>query len=212
MINLSADPLGDQFLLARPSVMQHPVEPLEETRQEPGGNHGWLGTAGLVVAGVIICLAFVDLTSGLPFFMPRSWYADRGLWYVLALCGLVLGIRFLRSNGAGEAASNLGPPGARFGRVVLYTRKGCHLCDEARHVLAEFAAYLPVVEEQDIDARHELAEQFSACVPVVEIDGKVRFRGRVEPALLRRLIVTARPPKGESNATNGTRGRSQEID
>jgi predicted thioredoxin/glutaredoxin len=40
----------------------------------------------------------------------------------------------------------------------------------------------------DIDAEPELREKFNTCVPVVEIDGKVRFRGKVDPILLRRLI------------------------
>jgi predicted thioredoxin/glutaredoxin len=40
----------------------------------------------------------------------------------------------------------------------------------------------------DIDADPELRLQFDHCVPVVAIDGKVRFRGRVNPTLLRRLL------------------------
>ncbi len=40
----------------------------------------------------------------------------------------------------------------------------------------------------DIDADPILRDRFDTCVPVVEIDGRVRFRGRVEPRLLRRII------------------------
>jgi hypothetical protein len=40
----------------------------------------------------------------------------------------------------------------------------------------------------DIDADPELQSQFDHCVPVVAIDGKVRFRGRVNPTLLKRLL------------------------
>jgi glutaredoxin len=70
--------------------------------------------------------------------------------------------------------------------VTLYTRAGCHLCDDAHRVLVEHGLEPAVV---DIDARPELREQFNTCVPVVEIDGKIRFRGRVEPVLLRRLLA-----------------------
>lgn len=182
--------------------MQHSSDPLEQTDQQPADKHAWLGTAGLLVGGLIVCLAFVDLTSGLPFHMPRSWYVNPGLWYVLALCGLGVGFRLLRSSNSDQTASPLGPPGARFDRVILYTRQGCDLCVEAKHVLAEYAAYLPPVEEHDVDGRVELAEQFSTCVPVVEIDGKIRFRGRVSPVLLRRLIVAARPPGGEQGTAD----------
>ena len=69
--------------------------------------------------------------------------------------------------------------------VVLYTRQGCCLCDEAEAVLARHGLRARLV---DIDAAPELREQFTNCVPVVEIDGKVRFRGRVNEVLLKRLL------------------------
>jgi glutaredoxin len=69
--------------------------------------------------------------------------------------------------------------------VVLYTRAGCHLCDLAWQVLEEHGlAVTPV----DIDEHPEFRVQFDRCVPVVELDGKIRFRGRVNPVLLRRLL------------------------
>ena len=69
--------------------------------------------------------------------------------------------------------------------VVLYTRAGCHLCEEAQKVLREFDLAPKLV---DIDDDKTLRARFDACVPVVEINGRVRFRGRVEPWLLRRII------------------------
>jgi len=69
--------------------------------------------------------------------------------------------------------------------VILYTRRGCHLCHEVEQTLLEHGLRAKVV---DIDAEPELREKFNTCVPVVEIDGKVRFRGKVDPILLRRLI------------------------
>jgi glutaredoxin len=70
-------------------------------------------------------------------------------------------------------------------RVVLYTRRDCHLCDEAKRLLEEQGL---VPECIDIDADPALGERFDACVPVVEIDGQIRFRGQVDPRLLRRLL------------------------
>lgn len=70
--------------------------------------------------------------------------------------------------------------------VILYTRKGCHLCDEALELL-ENSGLNPQL--QDIDADEELRERFNECVPVVEIDGKIRFRGKVDPLLLKRLMI-----------------------
>ncbi len=69
--------------------------------------------------------------------------------------------------------------------VVLYTRAGCHLCDDAQSLLEAHGLSLQLV---DVDADKGLRQRFNECVPVVEIDGKIRFRGRVDPVLLRRLI------------------------
>jgi glutaredoxin len=70
-------------------------------------------------------------------------------------------------------------------RVVLYARHDCCLCDDARLEL-EKQGLTPECVDVDDDPR--LCEQFGEWVPVVEIDGRIRFRGRVEPVLLRRLL------------------------
>jgi glutaredoxin len=75
--------------------------------------------------------------------------------------------------------------------VTLYTRRGCHLCDDARTLLADHGLDPAMV---DVDADASLRERFNDCVPVVEIDGKIRFRGRVDPVLLRRLLSTSGSP------------------
>jgi glutaredoxin len=74
------------------------------------------------------------------------------------------------------------------GPVVLYTRQGCHLCDEALATLKAFGIDPELV---DIDGDGQLQERFGDCVPVVEIAGRVRFRGHINTVLLRRLL--ARP-------------------
>jgi glutaredoxin len=70
-------------------------------------------------------------------------------------------------------------------QVVLYSRSGCCLCDDALELLRQEGLQPQVI---DIDQHPELREKFTSCVPVVEIDGKVRFRGRVNAVLLRRLL------------------------
>ncbi len=72
--------------------------------------------------------------------------------------------------------------------VILYTRTGCHLCDEAQQTLAEHGLRPELV---DIGTSPALRDQFDTCVPVVEIDGKVRFRGHVDALLLKRLLKSA---------------------
>ena len=70
--------------------------------------------------------------------------------------------------------------------VVLYTRAGCHLCDDALDALSRHGVQPRLV---DIDQDTTTRELYNECVPVVEIDGKVYFRGRVNEVLLRRLLA-----------------------
>lgn len=70
--------------------------------------------------------------------------------------------------------------------ATLYTRTGCHLCDDARSLLERYGLRPDVV---DIDADEGLREQFDDCVPVVFIGGKMRFRGRVNEVLLKRILA-----------------------
>ena len=70
--------------------------------------------------------------------------------------------------------------------VVLYTRQGCHLCELAADILARHGLS---VETVDVDADPELRERYNECVPVVVIDGKERFRGRIDELLLKRLLA-----------------------
>ncbi len=43
-------------------------------------------------------------------------------------------------------------------------------------------------ETKDVDESEQLVCEFGNCVPVVAINGKVRFRGQVNEVLLRRLL------------------------
>lgn len=69
--------------------------------------------------------------------------------------------------------------------VVVYTRRGCHLCDDALAVLKRSGLCPTLV---DIDAEPALRERYNERVPVVEIDGRERFCGQVNEVLLRRLL------------------------
>src|SRR5437763_1259405 len=72
---------------------------------------------------------------------------------------------------------------------VLYTRSGCSLCDNALQLLqAERKRLAFRLDIVDIDSDPKLREMYTDCVPVVAVNGKVYFRGRVNPVLLRRLL------------------------
>lgn len=56
-------------------------------------------------------------------------------------------------------------------RVVLYARRGCHLCDDARAVVTAVAAERGATwTEVDVDDAG-LADVHGELVPVVEVDG-----------------------------------------
>ncbi len=70
--------------------------------------------------------------------------------------------------------------------VTLYTRAGCHLCDDAKRVLAEARRQTEFTyEEKDIDGDAGLRRLYHEQVPVIAIDGRRAFRFRVD---LKRLL------------------------
>jgi glutaredoxin len=74
--------------------------------------------------------------------------------------------------------------------VVLYSRPGCHLCDEARAVLDAERARTPFeLDEIDIETDDELVKEYGIRIPVVVIDGVERFEIAVDPGELSRLAA-----------------------
>lgn len=77
-------------------------------------------------------------------------------------------------------------------RVTLYTRPGCHLCDEARTVVTGVCDDAGVTwREVDIDApgHEELRARFSDLVPVVEVDGTQVGYWRIKAVNVRMALV-----------------------
>ena len=183
--------------------MKNPSQQSRERKTDaslPGerfAGQGGLGTALLLVGSAIAVLAVIDRTAGLPFHMPRTWYANPQLWYFFAFGSFLSGVFLLRRPPAELRGWQPEIPGRRFERVIIYTRDECHLCDQAKDVLWAHRAWLPAIEEMDITGDSVLMEKFSEQIPVVEIDGQVRFRGQVNEILLRRLIE-AQPPHNSS--------------
>jgi glutaredoxin len=73
--------------------------------------------------------------------------------------------------------------------VLLYTRAGCHLCDEAKQLLRELQKKAPFeFREVDIDQDPELLKRYNEEVPVVFVHGKKAFKYRIDPGqFLKRL-------------------------
>lgn len=147
----------------------------------------------LIFFGIAIwVLLLLDSAAGLPFDLPRSWYLHRTLWGALGVAAFLAGWKVQQGRSHSSEWSP-GAPGKRFRRLVVYSRAKCHLCDDAKALLADYLDYLPDIEEVDIDRDPELKTRFGTSIPVVEFDGEIRFRGRVDELLLRRLIEGTPP-------------------
>lgn len=77
--------------------------------------------------------------------------------------------------------------------VTLYTRPGCHLCEDAKEVmqplLKEFGGTL---REVNIDEDRELKKQYGMDIPVVFVGGHKAAKHRVDPLQFRRQLEEAR--------------------
>ena len=77
--------------------------------------------------------------------------------------------------------------------VTLYTRPGCHLCEEAKALvqplLDEFGATL---REVNIDEHAELIERYGWDIPVIFIGGHKAAKHRVDVRQFRRQLEEAR--------------------
>ena len=89
------------------------------------------------------------------------------------------------------AHTELGEPPPR---VVLYSKPGCHLCDDARVVIEAVCAELgESYDEIDITGSAELMESYRDEIPVTSVDGKQHDFWRVDAVRLREALSSASP-------------------
>jgi glutaredoxin len=75
-------------------------------------------------------------------------------------------------------------------RVTLYTRPGCHLCDDAREIVESVCAELGQTwAEVSIDDDPQLRERFTDEVPVTFVDGRQHDFWRVDAQRLRKALA-----------------------
>jgi glutaredoxin len=55
-------------------------------------------------------------------------------------------------------------------RLVLYTRQGCHLCEDAERLIRSLADEFDLI---DVDSDAELQARYGDQVPVLEINGRI---------------------------------------
>ena len=65
-------------------------------------------------------------------------------------------------------------------QLVLYSKPGCHLCDEMKHVLHRVRARTPfALSEVDISTDPDLLARYGLEIPVLEINGKKAAKYRI---------------------------------
>ncbi|GAB2735695.1 glutaredoxin family protein [Nocardioides pakistanensis] len=75
-------------------------------------------------------------------------------------------------------------------RVLLYAKPGCHLCDDARAVIAAVCAELgESFDEVDITTSPDLMREFGEQIPVTFVDGQQHDFWRVDAGRLRAALV-----------------------
>jgi glutaredoxin len=74
--------------------------------------------------------------------------------------------------------------------VIVYSRPGCHLCDEAKAaILSAGCGDQFVLEEINIESDEELLRKYKYDIPVIVINGVESFIHRVDPSEFRTRIM-----------------------
>jgi glutaredoxin len=75
-------------------------------------------------------------------------------------------------------------------RITLYTREGCHLCEDAKVALGRVREQTGEgYDEVDISTDPELTAEYGDRIPVVLLDGKEHGYWRVEEQRLLRDLA-----------------------
>jgi len=152
-----------------------------------------VGSLSLALGTMGLAACWISRTGLLPADLTRMIQRSELIFIVISMAAVAAGCGLLWVSNHPRTRWKPKRPGSRFHSLVVYTRVHCDLCEEARDLLSRYRAFLPPVVEVDIDGDPAIRAEFDTCVPVVELDGKVRFRGRVNEMLLQRLIEGTPP-------------------
>ena len=149
-----------------------------------------VGSVLFVLGAIFAAMVFVDRWTSLDVSFPDIWYRSRNLH--VGLC-----VALFISGWWAHRLAQVGPQSPAestvlFRSVRVYSKPNCELCDRALDALQIYSNLLPPIELIDISGNVDLESRHAETIPVVEIDGRIRFRGIVSEALLERLIAARR--------------------
>jgi len=77
--------------------------------------------------------------------------------------------------------------------LTIYSKPGCHLCDDMKAVVAGLSRSVPVrIEEVDISRDPELDARYGLEIPVLLVDGEKAAKYRITDGELRRILEARR--------------------
>jgi hypothetical protein len=80
-------------------------------------------------------------------------------------------------------------------RLTLYSKPGCHLCDEMKKIVDAVGALVPLtIEVVDISKDQALMDRYGLEIPVLMIDGKRAAKYRVTQRELEEKLQKRRGP------------------
>jgi hypothetical protein len=73
--------------------------------------------------------------------------------------------------------------------VIIYSRPGCHLCDEMKAVVERVSRSVPLaIQEVDISGDPVLEGDYGLEIPVLLVDGKKTAKHRITEKELRKVL------------------------
>ena len=77
--------------------------------------------------------------------------------------------------------------------VIIYSRPGCHLCDEAKQAIAAAGCSDEyTLDEIDIESDSDLLRRYQYDIPVITINGVEAFKHRLTAEEFRLAIARSR--------------------
>ena len=79
-------------------------------------------------------------------------------------------------------------------KVTIYSRPGCHLCDDMKDLVRKVARTIPLtLEDIDIYGDDELEERYGLEIPVLFVNGTRIANARIKEDALIKVLTSASP-------------------
>jgi glutaredoxin len=77
-------------------------------------------------------------------------------------------------------------------KVTIYSRPGCHLCDDMKDLVRKVARTIPLtLEDVDIYGDDELEERYGLEIPVLFVEGRRIANARIKEDALIKALTSA---------------------